>query len=135
LASEKEREICEAIRAQLHGTPFSQIDIVATSTTSGRGLAELKLALARTLAKMTPPRNIGKPRLPVDRVFTLRGIGTVVTGTLTGGEFSRGQSVGVEPGGQVTRIRSLQSHGRDVERAGPGTRTALSLADLSGHSE
>src|SRR5262249_8716685 len=73
----------------------------------------------------------GKPRLPIDRVFTLRGIGTVVTGTLTGGGFRRGQPVVIQPSGQATRIRSLQNHNHDVEMAGPGTRTALNLPDIS----
>ena len=82
------------------------------------------------LAETPPPRDIGKPRLPVDRVFTLPGIGTVVTGTLFGGTLRRGQSVVIQPSGKTTRIRRIQSHGRDVEASGPGTRTALNLADV-----
>ena len=82
------------------------------------------------LAETPPPRDIGKPRLPVDRVFTLPGIGTVVTGTLFGGTLRRGQSVVIQPSGKTTRIRRIQSHGRDVEASGPGTRTALNLTDV-----
>ena len=82
------------------------------------------------LADTPPPRDIGKPRLPVDRVFTLPGIGTVVTGTLFGGTLRRGQSVVIQPSGKTTRIRRIQSHGHDVEASGPGTRTALNLADV-----
>ena len=82
------------------------------------------------LSGTPPPRDIGKPRLPVDRVFTLPGSGTVVTGTLFGGTLRRGQSVVIQPSGTPARIRRIQSHGRDVEASGPGTRTALNLADV-----
>ena len=97
---------------------------------TGRGLAELKVTLARVLSDTPPPRDIGKPRLPVDRVFTLPGAGTVVTGTLFGGVMRRGQAVVIQPSGKPARIRRIQSHGRDVEASGPGTRTALNLADV-----
>ena len=76
-------------------------------------------------------RDLGKPRLAVDRVFTLPGTGTVVTGTLAGGTLQRGQSVVIQPGGHHARIRRMQSHGRDVDASGPGTRTALNLADVN----
>jgi selenocysteine-specific elongation factor len=121
----------EEIRARLRGTPFADAPIVPTSTLSGRGLAELKSALTRVLADTPPPRDIGKPRLPIDRVFSLRGIGTVVTGTLTGGVLRRGHNVVIQPSGLATRIRNIQSHNRDVDQAGPGRRTALNLPDLA----
>jgi selenocysteine-specific elongation factor len=79
-----------AIQDRLRGTPFVDAPIVPTSVVTGRGLDNLKAALARVLAGAPLPRDIGKPRLPVDRVFTLRGIGTVITGTLTGGTLRRG---------------------------------------------
>jgi selenocysteine-specific elongation factor len=82
------------------------------------------------LSEAPQPRNIGKPRLAVDRVFTLPGTGTVVTGTLAGGTLQRGQSVAIHPAGHQVRIRRIQSHGRDVEASGPGTRTALNLVDV-----
>jgi selenocysteine-specific elongation factor len=119
-----------AIRERLRDSPFADAPIVPTSVVSGKGLDDLKATLARVLAGTPPPRDIGKPRLPVDRVFTLPGIGTVVTGTLFGGTLRRGQSVVIEPSGKTTRIRRIQSHGRDVETSGPGTRTALNLADV-----
>jgi selenocysteine-specific elongation factor len=119
------------IQDKLHDTPFSDAPVVPTSVVTGRGLDHLKGALARVLAGTPPPRDIGKPRLPVDRVFTLRGIGTVVTGTLTGGTFRRGQSVAIQPSGKVARIRSIQSHNRDVDLSVPGTRTALNLPDIA----
>ncbi|MEP7306465.1 MAG: selenocysteine-specific translation elongation factor [Acidobacteriota bacterium] len=119
-----------AIRERLQDSPFAEAPIVPASVVTGRGLAELKVTLAQVLSETPPPRDIGKPRLPVDRVFTLPGAGTVVTGTLFGGTLRRGQSVIIQPSGKPARIRRIQSHGRDVEASGPGTRTALNLADV-----
>ncbi len=126
-----EHRVIAAIRDKLRDTPFADAPIVPTSVVTGRGLDHLKAALAQVLADTPSPRDIGKPRLPVDRVFTLRGIGTVVTGTLTGGTLRRGQSVAIQPSGKVARIRNIQSHNRDVEFGVPGTRTALNLPDLA----
>jgi selenocysteine-specific elongation factor len=120
-----------AVRAQLEGTPLSSAPIVKTSVVSGAGMDELKECLCKVLAETPPPRDFGKPRLPVDRVFTLRGVGTVVTGTLSGGVFQRGQQVVVQPRQSATRIRTVQSHSRDVEVSPPGTRTALNLPDVA----
>jgi selenocysteine-specific elongation factor len=97
---------------------------------TGEGLEDLKRALSAELANLPPPRDIGKPRLFVDRAFTLRGIGTVVTGTLTGGTLRAGDTIFVQPKGISARIRSLQTHGRDVDVVEPGTRTAINLPDL-----
>ena len=123
--------VLAAIRDRLRDSPFADAPIVPTSVVSGRGLDDLKAALARVLAETPPPRDIGKPRLPVDRVFTLPGIGTVITGTLFGGTLRRGQSVVIQPSRKTARIRRIQSHGQDVDASGPGTRTALNLADVA----
>ncbi|HKV04928.1 MAG TPA: selenocysteine-specific translation elongation factor [Candidatus Acidoferrales bacterium] len=119
-----------AIREKLIDTPFEGAPIVPTSVVSGWSLGDLKAALAGVAAGTPSPADIGKPRLPVDRVFKLQGIGTVVTGTMTGGVLRRGQSVVIQPSGKVVRIRNIQSHNRDVEAVGPGTRTALNLSDV-----
>jgi selenocysteine-specific elongation factor len=119
------------IRDRLRDSPFVNAQIVATSVRNGEGLETLKSALASELATMHPPRDYGKPRLFIDRVFTLRGIGTVVTGTLTGGQLRREQKIVVQPSNLQTRIRSIQSHGRELEVADPGMRTAISLPDVS----
>ena len=74
---------------------------------------------------------MNKPRLFVDRAFSLRGIGTVVTGTLTDGKLFRGDSVVMQPANLPVRIRSLQNHNREVAAIGPGTRAALNVPDLS----
>jgi selenocysteine-specific elongation factor len=117
-----------AIGEKLRDTPFAGAPIVPTSVVSGRGLDDLKAALERALAGVPPQADIGKPRLSVDRVFKLQGIGTVVTGTLNGGTLRRGQTVAIQPSGKTARIRNIQSHGRDVEVSGPGSRTALNLS-------
>src|SRR5438309_167452 len=127
---ESEERIAARLREKLANSPFAEAPIVPTSVLNARGLDELKATLVRLLSDTPPPRDIGKPRLPVDRVFTLRGIGTVVTGTLTGGTLRRGQTVVLQPAGGTTRIRSLQNHNHDVEASGAGTRTALNLPDL-----
>jgi selenocysteine-specific elongation factor len=123
------------IQERLRESLFAEAPIVPTSVIKGTGLEELKRALTQALSEMPPPRDMGKPRLPVDRVFVLRGIGTVVTGTLIGGALKRGQAVVIQPSGMGSRIRSLQSHNHEVEAAGPGTRTALNLPDIARHSE
>jgi selenocysteine-specific elongation factor len=121
----------QRIRDRLRDSPFANAQIIATSVRNGHGIEALKSALASEFATMHPPRDSGKPRLFIDRVFTLRGIGTVVTGTLTGGQLRRDQKIVVQPGNLQTRIRSIQSHGRELEVAEPGMRTAISLPDVS----
>jgi selenocysteine-specific elongation factor len=128
---EPSRRIDEGeIRELLRGTPFADSPIVPTSTHTGDGIENLQHTLAAELAKVSSARDIGKPRLFIDRAFTLRGIGTVVTGTLTGGTFSRGQTVSIQPRNLTARIRSIQSHGRDLNSSQPATRTALNLTDV-----
>jgi len=123
--------VAEQIREKLRDTPFVRASIVPTSVRTGEGIENLKDALATELATAEPQPDICKPRLFVDRAFTLRGIGTVVTGTLSGGSIRRSQDVFVQPGNVSARVRSIQNHGRDVEIAQPGMRTAINLPDFS----
>jgi selenocysteine-specific elongation factor len=118
------------VREKLGGTPLEEAPIVATSVVTGTGIEELKSTLASVLAQTPAQRDLGKPRLAVDRAFTMRGAGTVVTGTLTGGTLRKGQAVVIEPGAKSARIRSIQSYNREVEQATPGSRVALNLPDL-----
>ena len=118
------------IRERLTGTPFTDSPIVPTSVRTGTGIEKLVNTLAIQLATTDCQRDIRKPRLFIDRVFTLRGIGTIVTGTLTGGCLRRGQQIVVYPINHETRIRSIQSYGQEVEVAEPGMRTAINLPDL-----
>ncbi len=121
----------DEVRARLRGTPFECAPIVPTSTLTGQGFDELRTALAAVLAAAPPPRDTGKPRLPVDRVFTLRGVGTVVTGTLTGGALARGAAVVALPSGRTGHLRSVQSHGRELEVAICGTRAAFNVPEFA----
>jgi selenocysteine-specific elongation factor len=122
--------VMNQIRTQLRGTPFADSPIVPTSVRTGVGIQDLENALTKQLEAAEPQRDIGKPRLFVDRVFTLRGVGTVVTGTLTGGSLRRGQQIVVYPTNLEARIRSIQSHGLELEIAHPGMRTAINLPDV-----
>src|SRR6059036_1567265 len=99
---ESQEMVAARLRERLANSPFADAPIVPTSVLTARGLDELKATLVRILGDTPLPRDIGKPRLPVDRVFTLRGIGTVVTGTLTGGTLRRGQTVVIQPSGMTT---------------------------------
>ena len=121
----------EEIRDQLRNSPFAGADIIPLSTHTGAGLDDLKAALFTLVDQMPPRENHEQPRLAADRVFTLQGIGTVVTGTLTGGALQKGQVVFAHPPGRETRIRGLQSHNCEREVAQPGTRTAINIAGLS----
>jgi selenocysteine-specific elongation factor len=122
--------VTNQIRERLSGTPFAGSPIVNTSVRTGTGIKNLINTLITQLARTEPQRDIQKPRLFIDRVFTLRGIGTVVTGTLTGGSLRRGEHIVVYPANLETRIRSIQSHSHELEVAHPGMRTAINLPDL-----
>ena len=129
--ADDESAVVSAVRAGLRRSPFEDALIVPTSVISQRGIVELKDALARVLADAPAPPDIGKPRLPIDRVFSLRGVGTVVTGTLTGGALPCGQAVAAQPSGRAGQIRSVQNHGHATAAAVPGTRTALNIPDFA----
>jgi len=119
------------IRKQLANSPLAEIPIIPTSAHHGEGLEELKEALTQAAQSMPVHTDCGQPRLAVDRVFSLQGIGTIATGTLTGGTIRQGQSVEAYPPGKTSRIRSVQSHNQGKNLALPGTRTALSLSELT----
>ena len=101
--------------------------VVATSTLTGAGLPDLSEALAVLLDEAPPRTDDGFPYLPVDRVFSRAGFGTVVTGTLRRGRLSVGDAVAIVPGGPTATVRGLQIHGRAVTTAEPGRRTAVAL--------
>jgi len=94
-------------------------------------LPELRAELDRVLAQELNRQNIARPRLPIDRVFSLTGFGTIVTGTLIDGTFKTGQEVEVLPQGIKTRIRGMQSHKQTIELAQPGQRVAINLANVA----
>ncbi|HJV29377.1 MAG TPA: selenocysteine-specific translation elongation factor, partial [Gaiellaceae bacterium] len=101
--------------------------VVPVSAKTGEGLDELRSALADVASQAAQSRAGGPTRLYVDRVFTLRGVGTVVTGTLWSGSIGAGDRLRVEPAGLDVRVRSVQVHDRQVERAEAGQRVAVNL--------
>jgi selenocysteine-specific elongation factor len=115
----------------VEGTTLAGAPLVACSAVTGEGLDELRGVLDETLASTEARRDAGRPRLPVDRSFTIAGLGTVVTGTLIDGSLAEGQEVEVLPGGARVRVRGLQQHKQQVQRALPGRRTAVNLAGVS----
>jgi selenocysteine-specific elongation factor len=121
----------EEIREQLKPTSLHAAEIVACSAVTGMGLPELLEALDNALAMHPGRSDKGYPRLPVDRVFTLTGFGTVVTGTLQDGKLRVGQEVQIYPTSQRTRIRSLQAHKQSVEEGDPGGRLAANLVGVA----
>lgn len=122
--------VCDDVRAEVAGTPLSGAAIVPTSVLSGEGLAELRNAL-RTAAREVPTRAADDLfRMPVDRVFTVRGTGTVVTGTIWSGSVAPDRNIRILPAGLSARVRGVQTHGRVVDEALPGTRTAIALAGV-----
>ncbi len=115
----------------LEGTVLADSPVVPCSARTGEGLAELIAALDSYLTASAPRRDLGRPRLPIDRVFTIAGFGTVVTGTLSDGTFGTGQEVEIQPSGLKARIRGLQTHREKIERAVPGSRLAMNLTGVS----
>ncbi|GIV84795.1 MAG: selenocysteine-specific translation factor [Candidatus Roseilinea sp.] len=124
----------DEIRRLLAGTPLAGAAIVPVSAKTGQGLAELSAALARALADAPARRDIGRPRLPVDRAFKLPGFGVVVTGTLSDGVFEVGDEVEVitQRGETLSaRIRGLQTHKQKITRAHIGSRLAVNLSGIA----
>ena len=118
------------VRETVAHTALADAPVVRVSARDGSGLEELKTHLAAILAERPPRVDIGRPRLPIDRVFTIAGFGTVVTGTLVDGSFHSGEEVVVLPGGARGRIRGLQNHKKKVQHAEPGSRTAVNISRL-----
>ena len=112
-------------------TVLAEAPLVPVSALRGDGLDTLLETLDQVVSQAAPRPNRGRPRLPIDRVFSISGFGTVVTGTLLDGQLEVGQDIEVLPQGTKSRIRGLQSHKKSVEIAHPGARTAVNLTGLS----
>jgi selenocysteine-specific elongation factor len=112
-------------------TSLHKAPIVPVSAYTGEGLKELIATIDKLLSSAQPRKDIGRPRLFIDRVFTIAGSGTVVTGTLIDGSLSQGQEIEVVPAGLKARVRGLQSHKTRVETAGPGSRVAANITGVS----
>ncbi|HLI85810.1 MAG TPA: selenocysteine-specific translation elongation factor [Bryobacteraceae bacterium] len=130
-----DREILDLVRLEMEelvaGSFLEGAPVVPVSSTTGQGLAELRKALENAARASRPARSsAGHFRLPIDRVFSVKGFGTVVTGTLFSGSVAKDREVEVYPSGRRLRVRGVQVHGASAGRALAGQRTALNLADI-----
>jgi selenocysteine-specific elongation factor len=121
----------EEVSEVLKGTTLEGATVVPVSALARDGLDQLRQTLDQLLENTPAKRDLGRPRLPVDRVFSLGGFGTVVTGTLLDGALRLGQELEVLPTGLKTRARGLQSHRSKLEEALPGRRVAINLGGVS----
>ncbi|GLI37909.1 selenocysteine-specific translation elongation factor [Geobacter hydrogenophilus] len=126
--------VAEEVREYLAGSFLEEAPVVPVSSRTGAGIDELKAELARLAAQVEEKRSEGPFRLPVDRVFTVTGFGTVVTGTLLAGEIRVGDEVELLPSGRAARVRGVQTHGRKGDAAGAGQRVAVNLQGVE-HTE
>ncbi len=115
----------------LTGTVLEKAPIIRVSARSGKGVETLVEALQDVLSQRPHRPDLGRPRLPVDRVFTLPGFGTIVTGTLMDGQIAVGDAVEILPKGIPGRVRGLQTHKQAEEKALPGSRTAVNITGVS----
>jgi len=121
-------EVEEFLRGSFLGPPSP---IIPVSSLTGAGLDRLKQELAKAAAEVPPRDSNALSRLPIDRVFTMRGFGTVVTGTLISGSIRKEEELEVFPHGQRVRVRGLQVHGQPADHTLAGQRTALNLASVT----
>ena len=132
LVDEEWTELVTAdIEDTLEGTTLEDADIIPVSAHTGDGMPELVAAIEAMLSDIPAKRDLGRPRLPIDRSFTITGFGTVVTGTLIDGYLDTGQEVELSVSGQSARIRGIQTHKSKVSHAEPGTRVAANLIGVS----
>jgi selenocysteine-specific elongation factor len=120
--------VAEDIRKLCENTPLANAELIEVSALTGENIDGLKAAIGRAAREVKKTRVDDVFRLPVDRAFTVKGTGTVVTGTVWSGTARKDDIVRIEPAGKTARIRAVQSHGHAVDLAQPGTRTALALA-------
>ncbi len=118
------------IRAAVADTVLEDASIVRVSAKTKSGLNSLIAGLQSLLEQKPSRPDLNRPRLPIDRVFTMSGFGTVVTGTLSDGHLSVGDEIEILPGGSKGRIRGLQTHKKKEERAFPGSRTAVNVSGI-----
>jgi selenocysteine-specific elongation factor len=120
----------DEVRAAVRGSALAHAPLVEVSATSGAGLETLVARIGEVLGASPARRDLGRPRLPVDRAFTMSGFGTVVTGTLLDGTLEAGEEVELVPSGKRARVRGLQTHKRAIAEAQPGSRVAANLTGI-----
>ena len=127
-------DILELVRLEVEefvaGSFLEGAPVVPVSSTTGAGIEQLKQEMVRVSAGAPEKDSSRHFRLPVDRVFSMKGFGSVITGTLISGAVARDEEVEIHPGGRRSRVRGVQVHGSPAERATAGQRTALNLADV-----
>jgi len=124
-------ELVEAeIRDLLHGTFLEKAPILRVSNLSGAGIPDLSAAISKMITQIPPRTDRGLFRLPIDRVFTMKGFGTVVAGTVLSGQLAVEQTVELLPARRQYRVRGIQMHGLPVTRVAPGDRAAINLAGI-----
>jgi selenocysteine-specific elongation factor len=121
----------QEVREAFAPSSLAAAPLVRVSATTGAGLDDLQLELDRALDAAPDRPDEGRPRLPIDRAFTMAGFGTVVTGTLSGGRLRVSDELTLLPGGRRVRVRGLQSHRATIEEAAPGRRVAVNLSGIS----
>lgn len=119
------------IRQFTQNSFLANAPIFEISSVNGEGFSDLLDGIDEMIKQCEPKKDIGKARLPIDRVFSIKGFGTVVTGTMLDGVFSVGQQVEILPSKREARIRGLQSHKVKIEKTGLGSRTAINLTGLN----
>jgi selenocysteine-specific elongation factor len=122
------------IRAAVKDTVMKDAAILRVSAKAKTGLDSLISSLESILQQKPPRIDIGRPRLPIDRVFSMSGFGTVVTGTLLDGQLAIGDDVEILPSGHKGRVRGLQTHKKKEDRAMPGSRTAVNISGVETES-
>lgn len=120
----------EVLRDELKDTAIAEAPIVPVSSLTGKGIDELKQTILETIRHCQPPEDAAKPRISIDRLFSPKGTGTVITGTLSGGSIQLGDTLTLQPQGLTARVRYIQNHSQPLEQALPGMRTALNVPDL-----
>ena len=119
------------VRKLLAGAPYEDSPVVRVSAETAAGVEELRETLIQEAAQVPPWEDRGFFRLPIDRVFNLKGFGTVVTGTVISGSLSQGDPLELLPGRAEVKLRGIQSHGENVSRVALGDRAALNISNLS----
>ncbi len=120
----------DTVREQVAGTFLENAPVIRTSAETGQGIDQVTTAILDLSEKLPRRLDRGIPRLPVDRVFSVKGFGTVVTGSVISGTFRTGDTVELTPNRRLTKIRGIQTHGRNVEAVGMSERAALNLSDV-----
>lgn len=123
--------VCEDVRSEVKGTFLENAQIIPVSSYTGEGIEQLKTAIFELIDQNTQIKNLDIPfRIPVDRIFSVEGFGTVITGTLIEGRMKIGDPVTIYPSRIESRVRNLQVHSHDVTEAYAGQRVAVNLAGL-----